>query len=376
MHHRRVSSVLSAFLIIAPIATASSLFPRFHPHGQLGASTEAHAASNSRISIISSRGFTSLSAAHTDGEVDTVSTAKTHSARDSIGGHSLFAVNSPKSLLARRLKRKQAVKRVAKRHDLTDGYGSLPQLTDPNAVIDWTLSGYGKDGKTLSNGYGAVPASLQSVGLGSAATSVKRAASIRSNEIDANDGTSSNLVERGALLESLSAIPSASSLDSNPLLSGSLINAASGSGPALDTADGVPILGLASGTPPVSTTPDVVATNGTSSTSKRARIQKPQEPQSPHLSKAPYPANVDAHSSACDVQWQQCCGQVLSQSDIAGHAILNNLLGLNTLGIVGLQCLPLVRDAVGLYTCKGTPTCCNGGSTYYDGMIALNCTTL
>lgn len=383
MHHRRASSVLSAILVIAHTVSATSPFPRAHPHAQL---TSSHFAVEKRIDSvhISPRNLKSVSSNRVSTEH-----ASAIEGRDSDSERSIFAMHSPKSLLARRMKAKQHFRRVAKRHDLTDGYGSIPELTDTPAVVDWALNGYGKDGNTLTNGYGSVPASLEAVGLGGGS---KRS---ELEDLSSSPSKRAGLESRDDFADTFlspttNTVPTSGG-SSSQLLSGSVVNAASG-GPLVDTTSGVPIVGVASGSPPA---PANRATSNEATSASPSNAPQPQavttvnskhkaasnihkSDNGVHMSKPYSPQN--GADKACEVQvsfllflcgflptdhrfqYEMCCGRVLTQDDLAGRTILNDLLGLDTSGLVGLQCAPFVRNAVGLYECNGTPMCCNQGS--------------
>lgn len=127
-------------LVVAPSVLALSPFPRVHPRGQLG--------------------DTALSTSF-----DASSDASFRADERSV-----FALHSPKSLLARRTHaRLGRALEHAKRapHDITDAYGALPELTDPTAIVSYSENGYGNNAdKTLMNGYGSVPETLDASNLG------------------------------------------------------------------------------------------------------------------------------------------------------------------------------------------------------------------
>lgn len=152
-------------LVVAPSVLALSPFPRVHPRGQLG--------------------DTALSTSF-----DASSDASFRADERSV-----FALHSPKSLLARRTHARlgRALEHAAKRapHDITDAYGALPELTDPTSVVSYAENGYGNNAdKTLMNGYGSVPETLDASNLGLAGSGlglVKRDDEDEDDDVDEDD---------------------------------------------------------------------------------------------------------------------------------------------------------------------------------------------
>jgi len=154
MHRRHASSVLSMLLVVVNTVALSLPFPHSHPHGQVGPAPASEVPGN--VPRVQARTLKPKLPAN-------------HVPRHDASEKSSFALNSPKTILARHIRAKTYFRRVARRNDLTDGYGSLPAATDLSAVVGWALNGYGKGDKKLVNGYGAIPESLNPLQAGSGA---------------------------------------------------------------------------------------------------------------------------------------------------------------------------------------------------------------
>lgn len=294
MHHPRASAIFGIVLIVATSVTATSPFPRVHPRGLIASTHHQPAEKRVKGLHLEPRTLTTSTRTGADERVS-VDHASNIQERDADADRSTFALHSPKSLFARRMQAKKSFRRVAKRHDLTDGYGSLPELTDPTAVVDWALNGYGANGKTLANGYGSLPASLGAIGLGGI-----------SNKRD-NDGRSKD-VTIGARDTSLTpASRGLSSYDSSlTSLSGSNVDPTS-VGPVLDVSSAVPGLDVVSSSPSDSSIPDSLPTTpqskfAPSAQSKSNTAAKIHKPNAANLdSSEPHDAQSGA-DKACQVQ--------------------------------------------------------------------------
>ena len=236
MHRRHASSVFSILLVVANTVALSPPFPRSRPHGQLGPAPATEVSND--IPHAQARSLKSKSPS-TYGHRHDASNVYEHSSE-----RSSFALNSPKSLLARHIRAKIYFRRAAKRHDLTDGYGSLPTLTDPSAVVGWALNGYGKGDKTLVNGYGAVPESLRAIRVDSGMSSRVTSDAKRDGTLHGGSALSSGTPPEYNFADTFP--PSNRDDSSAKLVSGSLIDATSG-GPLVDTTSGEPVIGIASG---------------------------------------------------------------------------------------------------------------------------------
>jgi hypothetical protein len=237
MHRRHASSVLSILLVVANTVALSSPFPRSRPHGQLGpapASEVPNDLPHAQARTLKSKLPINSGLRHDASNVH-------NSERSS------FALNSPKSLFARHIRAKNHFRRVAKRHDLTDGYGSLPTVTDPSAVVGWASNGYGKGDETLVNGYGAVPESLRAMQAGSGVGSSLTSGAKRDGTLDRGSAVPPGTHSPESRNDFTDTFLSSNRDDSSgKLISGSLIDATSG-GPLVDTTSGEPVIGIASG---------------------------------------------------------------------------------------------------------------------------------
>ena len=238
MHRRHASSVLSILLVVANTVALSSPFPRTHPHGQIGPVSATETLDD--VPHAQARSLKSKSSANRSIRHDASKSYEHKSERSS------FALNSPKSLLARHIRTKNHFRRVAKGHDLTDGYGSLPTVTDTSAVVGWALNGYGKSDKTLVNGYGAVPESLQAAQAGSGVGGSVPSGSKRDRTLDEDSASLTDTHSLEPRNDFTDAFLPSNERDSAKLVSGSLIEAVSG-GPVVDTTSGKPVVGLLSG---------------------------------------------------------------------------------------------------------------------------------